>query len=71
MLLDVTAERARLQKEITRLEAQVAKETAKLGNPRFVERAPADVVAEVKQRIAADGATLTKLRSQLAKLRDR
>jgi valyl-tRNA synthetase len=67
--IDITAERARLRKEIVRLEGEIARASAKLGNPGFVERAPAAVVAQEKERLAAFGATLERLKTQLDKLK--
>ncbi|HEY0846354.1 MAG TPA: class I tRNA ligase family protein, partial [Noviherbaspirillum sp.] len=66
--IDVTAERERLTKEITRLEGEIAKANAKLGNESFVARAPAQVVAQEKERLLTFGATLEKLREQFEKL---
>jgi len=66
--VDITAERARLQKEIARLEGEIAKANGKLANPNFVERAPPAVVAQEKERLAAFVASLEQLRSQLDKL---
>ena len=66
--IDVAAERVRLQKEITRQESEFEKAKAKLGNESFVSRAPAEVVAQMKERLAAFEATLIKLREQLAAL---
>lgn len=66
--IDVAAERARLTKEIERLEVQVKQCEAKLGNERFVARAPAEVVATEKERLANFTSLLEKQREQLAKL---
>ncbi|HEY5290686.1 MAG TPA: valine--tRNA ligase, partial [Burkholderiales bacterium] len=51
--IDKAAERERLQKEISRLEGEIAKAKGKLANAGFVERAPAQVVAQEKERLAA------------------
>jgi valyl-tRNA synthetase len=70
--VDRAEERVRLEKEIARIEGEGAKARTKLSNPGFVERAPAAVVTQERERLAAFEATLDKLRSQLDKLgRDR
>jgi valyl-tRNA synthetase len=68
--IDVAAERERLTKEITRLEAEITKAQAKLGNESFVARAPAQVVAQEQERVANFSATLVKLCEQFAKLKN-
>jgi valyl-tRNA synthetase len=66
--IDIAAERERVNKEVARLEGEIAKANAKLSNESFVARAPAAVVAQEKERVAGFSETLTKLREQLIKL---
>jgi valyl-tRNA synthetase len=66
--IDRDAERARLSKEIERVEGELARERAKLGNASFVERAPAAVVEQSKKRVADFEARHADLRNQLGKL---
>jgi valyl-tRNA synthetase len=66
--VDPAAERERLSKESARLESEIGKAKAKLGNAAFVERAPAKVVEQERERLAQFQTTLTKVREQLQKL---
>jgi valyl-tRNA synthetase len=66
--IDVAAERERLSKEMARLEGEINKANGKLSNESFVARAPAEVVAQEKARVANFSATLEKMREQFAKL---
>ena len=68
MEIDAAAEKLRLGKEIARLEGEITKATAKLGNAAFVAKAPPDVIAQSHQRVAEFGDTLSKVRDQLARL---
>jgi valyl-tRNA synthetase len=66
--IDPDAERERIGREIARIEAEIAKIEAKLANESFVTRAPAQVVAQERQRLAGFLATLEKLKPQLERL---
>ncbi|MBQ7626862.1 MAG: valine--tRNA ligase [Rhodocyclaceae bacterium] len=66
--IDPAAERARLQKEIDRLDSEIAKAQGKLNNENFTARAPAAVVAQERERLANFSATREKLLQQLAAL---
>jgi valyl-tRNA synthetase len=68
MEIDVAAEKARLAKEATRLEGEIAKANNKLANEAFVAKAPAAVLEQERKRVADFSATLVKVREQLARL---
>ena len=67
--VDPTAERERHSREIAQLEGDVAKSEAKLANESFVARAPAEVVAQERRRLADLTAKLEALRQLLKRLR--
>jgi valyl-tRNA synthetase len=66
--VDPVAEKERLSKETARLEGEIVKARAKLGNASFVERAPAKVVEQERERLAGFEATLAKMKQQLERL---
>ncbi|MEK9807269.1 MAG: valine--tRNA ligase [Halieaceae bacterium] len=67
-VIDMEAERTRLNKDLAKLEAEVGRLQVKLANPNFADRAPADVVsAERNKQIAAEDA-LSKVEAQLERL---
>ena len=51
-LVDVEAEKARLAKELEKIEAEISKVEQKLANPNFTEKVPASVLDEHKKRLA-------------------
>jgi valyl-tRNA synthetase len=67
-LVDVSAESARLKKELGKLEGEISKIVAKLGNPQFTAKAPEEVIEEQKERRAEFMAAKTKLDAALARL---
>jgi valyl-tRNA synthetase len=66
--VDAAAEKIRLTKEAARLEGEITKANAKLGNEAFVSKAPPAVLDETRKRVADFGATLDKIRQQLQRL---
>ena len=55
----------RLRKEITRVEGEVRRAESKLSNEKFVERAPADVVAAEQEKLGRNAALLETLKTRL------
>tara|TARA_B110000114_G_scaffold103509_1_gene108955 strand:+ start:974 stop:3781 length:2808 start_codon:yes stop_codon:yes gene_type:complete len=66
--IDKKMELARLQKEINRLEIEIRKANGKLENKNFVEKAPAEVINQEKERLLAFTELSEKVKSQLDKL---
>ena len=67
-MVDLDAERERLRREIDEVEAEIARAGALLGNPSFVERAPAPVVAKHRERLSGAQERLALLQSRLGEL---
>src|SRR5690606_12415924 len=66
--IDKEAELARLSKESSRLEGEIAKAQGKLSNEGFVARAPGHVIEQEKARLAQFTERLEGIRAQQAKL---
>jgi valyl-tRNA synthetase len=67
-ILDLTAEAARLKKDIGGVEAEIKKISGKLDNPNFLAKAPDDVVAENRRRLEGEQLKLDGLRAALSRL---
>jgi valyl-tRNA synthetase len=67
-LIDVDAERARLDKQMERTKAELSKADGKLGNEKFVNNAPAAVVTQERERVVEFEKTIVQLTEQLQKL---
>ncbi len=68
-LIDVEAELARLGREQGKLNKEIARLAGKLGNAKFVDNAPADVVAREKEKLSNAETTLNQLNDQVTKLK--
>lgn len=67
-LVDVDAERSRITKELEKISKEISKSEAKLGNPGFVDRAPAQVVDQERARLDEWKAKRDRLTTMLAAL---
>ncbi len=66
--IDKAAETTRLNKEIGKAEADLAKVTAKLEKPGYTDKAPAHLVEKDRAQVAELSEKLARFREQLAKL---
>ncbi|MBT8088203.1 MAG: class I tRNA ligase family protein, partial [Gammaproteobacteria bacterium] len=67
-LIDVDAERARLEKRMQKARADLSRTNGKLGNEKFVNNAPAKVVTLERERAVEFEKTIARLTEQLEKL---
>jgi valyl-tRNA synthetase len=67
-VIDVTAEVARLSKEIAQAESDIGHVMKKLGNPNFVERAAPAVIEEQRAKLAEAEGTKARLEAALGRL---
>ncbi|HEU5467872.1 MAG TPA: class I tRNA ligase family protein, partial [Steroidobacteraceae bacterium] len=63
-LIDIEAELGRLKKRLAKLEKELARASAKLGNESFVRNAPAEVVAQERERLEGFKRELAQLAEQ-------
>ena len=69
-VVDLAAERSRLEKEIRRAAETVSFIETKLARADFVERAPAEIVEKERQRLREQRETRAKLEASLGWIRD-
>ena len=67
-LIDVEAELARINKRVAQLQSEIDRVQAKLANPNFADRAPAEVVAKEREKLEQNQAELSKTTLQQAQI---
>ena len=67
-ILDLDAERVRLEKAITGVDDEISKIARKLDNPGFVAKAPAEVVEENRRRLDEENTRRVAIEAALARL---
>ena len=65
-LLDFQEEKERLRKQIKAIEKELAGANKKLNNNQFLEKAPAEIVEEVREKVGSMGNKLEKLNQNLS-----
>ena len=63
-LIDKDAEIARLSKELSKLENEIKRAEGKLSNPKFTEKAPAEVVAKEEAKLNEAKNAADRLKAQ-------
>ena len=67
-VIDLDAERGRLGKEADKLRGEISRIEKKLGNPKFVEKAPEEVVDGEREKMAEFAERLEKVQVALTRL---
>jgi len=65
-LLDFEQERKRIRKEIVKIEKDIGVSNKKLSNKGFIEKAPAEIVAKVREKVEILSVKMTKLNQNLS-----
>jgi len=68
-VIDLAAEKARLEKEAAKAEADISRVDAKLSNEKFVANAPEDLVEQEKEKREAAVARMAKILEALERLK--
>ena len=67
-VIDVAAERRRMEKDLAAARAEAEQAVRKLGNAEFTAKAPAAVVAKTRQRLEAAEADIARIEQRLASI---
>ncbi len=67
-LINLQEEASKIQKEIVRLQKEIERAQEKLHNPRFVDKAPPEIVAQEKNRITEFQTNLQQQEEQLERI---
>lgn len=67
-LIDKEAELARLTKEINKLDKDISLAEGKLNNPKFADKAPADIIAKEQEKLAQANQSKEKLLQNRARI---
>ena len=67
-LIDLKAEAARLEKEIARLDGEISRIQKKLANEKFVARAPDEIVASEREKMAEFQASRDRVKTALSRV---
>jgi len=67
-IIDVEAEKDRLNKQLAKISSDIQRSRGKLGNDKFVNNAPAAVVIKERERLAEFEHQVAQLNEQRAKL---
>jgi valyl-tRNA synthetase len=67
-MLDLDAERQRLEREMESIEIEIARLEARLKDEKFLSRAPANIIAKEKERLASNRDKMERLKQKIAEL---
>lgn len=67
-LVDIEKEIARLEKDRKNAEAEIARANGKLSNPGFVSKAPQNLIALEKEKLAANRGLLEKITARISEM---
>jgi valyl-tRNA synthetase len=67
-VVDIAAERRRMEKDLAAARAEAEQTSRKLANPSFTGKAPADIIEKTRQRLETAEADIVRLEQRLAAL---